>query len=705
MADISQLVISVDSKGVMTATGNLELLNKAGKKTEKTTQTLDQSAKKLTKQFELQARNAGKSANEIKILDLKAKGATKAQLDAARAAMKNAEAMKKQADAARFASQSAGETGGPFRAMRGSMQQVSWQLQDVAVQAQMGTSAFTILGQQGPQIASIFGPGGAVVGALVAFGAMAGGVLYNSLTGASELTKELTKATEDLFEQTDELNGALKELAMLQAAKRQKELEKAVVEATAAMEKSEIIIKSIALGAVVMDSTLEKANDTITTQKGVIASANAELNKLSKQTDGVSAATEKLSEKLREELLELQLTEEQFLRYKAAQGGATEAQIEGIVAAQELINAEKEKAKAIEDAIKAEKKATETSQNYTISLNNQLVLLNLSGDALFLYQASLKGGTMAQIEANAALLKSIALRKEKIKADADAVKAQEKADAQREKEQERATKLAAKAAQRGLEKIEILKAQHEAERIQLAADLANELITQQAHDEALKGQARETAAAIHDIDKKANEDAKKLADAKIQIQQQVLAGVSGVIGQLADAAEEGSSEAKALFAIEKAIAIATTVMNAEVAAVAAMAAMPGPPGVLMGNVIRGIGYASAGIIAGTAIAGGRALGGQVRGGESYLVGERGPELLTMGTSGRIATNENLKNAVGGNSGSGVTVNQTINVTTGIQSTVRAEIVQLMPQIAQAAKGAVADGRQRGGNFSRAMSGA
>tara|TARA_B110000238_G_C15742179_1_gene275624 strand:- start:84 stop:530 length:447 start_codon:yes stop_codon:yes gene_type:complete len=57
------------------------------------------------------------------------------------------------------------------------------------------------------------------------------------------------------------------------------------------------------------------------------------------------------------------------------------------------------------------------------------------------------------------------------------------------------------------------------------------------------------------------------------------------------------------------------------------------------------------------------------------------------------------------SGGGVVVNQTINVTTGIQSTVRAEIVQLMPQIAQAAKGAVADARMRGGNFSKAMGGA
>jgi transcription antitermination factor NusG len=54
---------------------------------------------------------------------------------------------------------------GNFKAMKGSTQQVSYQLQDIAIQAQMGTDAFVILGQQGPQLASIFGPGGAVVGA------------------------------------------------------------------------------------------------------------------------------------------------------------------------------------------------------------------------------------------------------------------------------------------------------------------------------------------------------------------------------------------------------------------------------------------------------------------------------------------------------------------------------------------------------------
>ena len=98
--------------------------------------------------------------------------------------------------------------------------------------------------------------------------------------------------------------------------------------------------------------------------------------------------------------------------------------------------------------------------------------------------------------------------------------------------------------------------------------------------------------------------------------------------------------------------------------------------------------------------GGRAIGGSVQAGQNYMVGERGAEMFVPNQSGAIIPNNKL-----GSGGGGVVVNQTINVTTGIQSTVRAEIVQLMPQIAQAAKGAVADARLRGGNFSKAMAGA
>ena len=55
-------------------------------------------------------------------------------------------------------------------------------------------------------------------------------------------------------------------------------------------------------------------------------------------------------------------------------------------------------------------------------------------------------------------------------------------------------------------------------------------------------------------------------------------------------------------------------------------------------------------------------------------------------------------------GQGVTIVQNINVTTGVQQTVRAEIANLLPQISQAAKAAVADSRMRGGGFSKAMAG-
>jgi len=56
----------------------------------------------------------------------------------------------------------------------------------------------------------------------------------------------------------------------------------------------------------------------------------------------------------------------------------------------------------------------------------------------------------------------------------------------------------------------------------------------------------------------------------------------------------------------------------------------------------------------------------------------------------------------GQGGGQVIVNQTINVSTGVQQTVRAEIRQMMPQIAQSAKAAVVDSKRRGGNYGRAM---
>lgn len=91
----------------------------------------------------------------------------------------------------------------------------------------------------------------------------------------------------------------------------------------------------------------------------------------------------------------------------------------------------------------------------------------------------------------------------------------------------------------------------------------------------------------------------------------------------------------------------------------------------------------------------RAVGGAVTSGAPYMVGEAGPELFVPQQSGRIISNDKL-------SGESVVVNQTINITTGIQQTVRTEIAALLPQISEAAKAAVLDAKKRGGSFAAAF---
>jgi hypothetical protein len=69
--------------------------------------------------------------------------------------------------------------------------QIALQAQDIAIQAQMGVSASRILVQQGTQIASIFGPTGAIVGGLIA----AGVLIYELVTGTEALEKAAERAS------------------------------------------------------------------------------------------------------------------------------------------------------------------------------------------------------------------------------------------------------------------------------------------------------------------------------------------------------------------------------------------------------------------------------------------------------------------------------------------------------------------------------
>ena len=86
------------------------------------------------------------------------------------------------------------------RQTRAKIQNVSYQLQDMAVQAQMGTKATTILSQQLPQLASAFGAAGAVVGVLAGVGIPALAYAFKGVFEQAESTEDALKGLKEALD-------------------------------------------------------------------------------------------------------------------------------------------------------------------------------------------------------------------------------------------------------------------------------------------------------------------------------------------------------------------------------------------------------------------------------------------------------------------------------------------------------------------------
>ena len=85
---------------------------------------------------------------------------------------------------------------GSNKGWKSSMQQAGYQVQDFIVQVQGGQSALVAFAQQGSQLAGAFGPGGAVVGAIIALSSVLAGVLITSLNGGKNAMDALKDAAE-----------------------------------------------------------------------------------------------------------------------------------------------------------------------------------------------------------------------------------------------------------------------------------------------------------------------------------------------------------------------------------------------------------------------------------------------------------------------------------------------------------------------------
>ena len=94
-----------------------------------------------------------------------------------------------------------------------------------------------------------------------------------------------------------------------------------------------------------------------------------------------------------------------------------------------------------------------------------------------------------------------------------------------------------------------------------------------------------------------------------------------------------------------------------------------------------------------------ATGGTVQPRMPTLVGERGPEIF-IPNGGRVINSNDTRSVLSG--GGSVVVNQTLNVSTGVQDTVRAELVNFLPVLQGQTVAAVAQAKSRGGKIASAL---
>lgn len=275
-----------------------------------------------------------------------------------------------------------------FKLQKNAAGQLGFQLQDVAVQAQMGTSWFTILAQQGSQLAGVLGPNGALLGAVIAIGGAIGGVLYKALTGAGDKIPEFTADIKKLGENLEaiaemDLSQSQKALLSDKAADQYKQASRQIAEYREEYQemlgvlKSGTILSSVSTGMNTYTTRVklgEEALKTYNLQAAQLLANIQEMNKAQKMSSDimdilagkqvVTAKTLKENAKavresidaLKDQLIQLSLSEKAYAVREARILGATSAQVAEIEAYYDGIEAIEAQKKAEKDAAAQKKK-------------------------------------------------------------------------------------------------------------------------------------------------------------------------------------------------------------------------------------------------------------------------------------------------------------------------------------------------------------
>jgi len=526
---------------------------------------------------------------------------------------------------------STAKTTDSVRKMRYTAGQLGFQVQDIAVQLQSGTSAMVVFGQQGSQIAGAFGPGGAIFGAVIAIGAAVGSLLVASFSKGTQSAKDLKAEIEGLTENFEALGEAARAVYIRELTKEiedhNKTLDKLKLQYIAS--RNEVA----ALGRLFGDNADRIKEQTKITQDLAKAVEDHE-KKIAKASDTVDLLTGKKKEettetkrqiedikryveRMQEQAATIGLNTIELAKYKAVQMGANATQMQSIL-------------------LSAQRMAQYTAEQEAIK------------------KATVEAEKQKKIEEQSAQRKTQDQNRldEKIKqiTDGEARKA--------EAEQAATDQRAVQIAESLMSEEEQIRMSYE-RRSQIILD--STLLTGQQVNEAMAALELERQDKLRAIkDKSAEEDRARSA----QTTSQLLAFEDILLQGKSEKQKTAYRLAVNLASAEKRQNAAKIVSDSYAAAMGAYKALAGIP--IIGPAL-GAGAAALILGAGVSYAAksltGRALGGQVRGGESYVVGERGPEVLTMGGSGRITTNEKIRNSSSGDSGGVKQANITFQIST------------------------------------------
>ena len=576
-----------------------------------------------------------------------------------------------------------------FRLMRGGLGQVGHQIQDVAVQLQMGQNMLLVFGQQGGQIASLFGSKGAVVGAIIAVGAAISTAMLPSLFAGAKALKELEKEGENLADRFDDLDEFFRSRAIDQTNEQIEALESVIDKANGKIAKASRLFSFLDVGLRKSGTRFDKVSNIVKEQTRIIADANKKIETLRAKIDNNTDAFKKFDEELKKELTTLELSQAAIKILEIQTSNMTDAEKELATQMAIAIALRNEQIKSNEDATKQEEKRLDLFAKTKTRLEEQLALIGASKLATDEYRISLMDLKPEEQQQLQRLLESIKRKQEKHEEDK---KAEEQADKQRQSFERLNKSLD--------EEIEKLKNGEKAldlfkiAQMELTDEQKKALIQKQKiihgyeeEEQKIKDNADAAEKALRELEKQQDQ----FRDAYMPLFNEFGDGFADAITGAQNFAEAMKGVAKSVIDSLIRMAIQKMIVDQLFAGFMNMFA-PQQQTTSLGSALSQASQAGYGI---KGFEGGGFTG---YGSRSGGLDGRG------GFMAMLHPNETVVDHTKG-SGGGVVIQQTINVTTGVQQTVRAEIATLMPQIAQATKAAVADARMRGGNFSKSMVGA